>query len=201
MRRIAFAAICLMSAMLPAGGAWAQAKVLTAPDAAPEKKAPDTAGNDRFIFEEVDEGILRLDTQAGTVSICGRGEAGWVCRSIPDDRQAFDAEVGRLQTENQALKDRLAAEKSAESSKPSITGTIPPAERKSVPEALGPKAPGPEAQAPAPVPPPAVVPPAASSPQPPSVAEAKAPLNPVHRLWQRLVEMMAGLRAELAKKT
>ena len=173
MRRFAAAASCMLALAVPAGGAWAQAKVLTQPPAA-------AASDDRFIFQEVDEGILRLDTRTGEVSVCGRAAVGWVCRSAPDDRQAVDAEVGRLQTENEALRRQL-AERSAESAKSGVTGTIPPADRKPAPGAA---------------PPAATVPPAA----PPEQRESRPALAAVDRLWRRLVEMMAELRADLQKK-
>jgi uncharacterized small protein (DUF1192 family) len=55
-----------------------------------------------------DGGVLRLDTRTGGVSNCAkRDTAGWACYSVPDERDALDAEIGRLQAETTRLKDEL----------------------------------------------------------------------------------------------
>jgi hypothetical protein len=41
------------------------------------------------------------------VSYCARRPAGWSCLATPDDRAAFELEIGRLQSENAALKKAL----------------------------------------------------------------------------------------------
>jgi len=69
-------------------------------------QAPDTEGN-RYQFNQVQDGYLRLDLKSGAVSLCSRGTAGWSCLAVPDDRAAFDAEIARLQGENVALKKTL----------------------------------------------------------------------------------------------
>src|SRR5215469_8269359 len=69
-------------------------------------QALDTEGN-RYQFNQVQDGYLRLDLKSGAVSLCSRGEAGWSCLAVPDDRAAFEAEIARLQGENVALKKAL----------------------------------------------------------------------------------------------
>jgi hypothetical protein len=69
-------------------------------------QAPDSEGN-RYQFNQVQDGYLRLDLKSGAVSLCSRGETGWSCLAVPDDRAAFDAEIARLQGENVALKKAL----------------------------------------------------------------------------------------------
>jgi len=72
----------------------------------PAHAAEETPG--RYSMSATDEGMLRLDTQSGAVSLC-TGKAGrWVCRSIADDRLALENEIDRLSDENQQLKDELA---------------------------------------------------------------------------------------------
>ncbi len=68
--------------------------------------APDTE-NGRYSMSQVGDGFLRLDTRTGAVSNC-TNKGGWVCRAVPDERSALDTEIGRLQSENQKLKDQLA---------------------------------------------------------------------------------------------
>ena len=52
---------------------------------------------------------MRLDTKTGAVSTCTNKGSGWACYAIPDERIALDAEIGRLQTENESLRAQLAA--------------------------------------------------------------------------------------------
>ncbi len=69
---------------------------------------PDTE-NGRYALSPAGEGgVLRLDTKTGTVSTCTNSGAGWACYAVPDERAALDAEIGRLQAENEKLKAQLA---------------------------------------------------------------------------------------------
>jgi len=64
----------------------------------------------RYKFSQVSDGsVLRLDTRTGAVSNCARRDtSGWACYLVPDERDALDAEIGRLQADNSRLKDELA---------------------------------------------------------------------------------------------
>lgn len=97
MRRTAAVALLLVLAATPA---------LTWPALA--QPAPD-AENGRFTFSPVPDGLMRLDTRTGQVSLCARRSAGWACQALPDDRTAYENEIGRLQNENVALKKVLIA--------------------------------------------------------------------------------------------
>jgi len=77
---------------------------ITAPARA--QSAADTE-NGRYTFSQVPDGTLRLDTRTGAVSICTRKDAGWACNSVPDERQAMENEIARLQIENGALKKEM----------------------------------------------------------------------------------------------
>ena len=69
---------------------------------------PDTE-NGRYALSPAGEGgVLRLDTKTGTVSTCTNSMAGRACYPVPDERAATDAEIGRLQVENEKLKAQLA---------------------------------------------------------------------------------------------
>ena len=70
--------------------------------------APDSE-NGRYTFSQVPDGMLRLDTRTGAVSLCARKEAGWACNTVPDERQALENEIARLQRENGALKKDMLA--------------------------------------------------------------------------------------------
>src|SRR6476646_10613135 len=70
--------------------------------------APDTESG-RYSFSQVSDGMLRLDTRSGAVSICAKKDAGWACNSVPDERAALENEIARLQSENGALKKEMLA--------------------------------------------------------------------------------------------
>lgn len=79
--------------------------------------APDTE-NGRYALSPTPDGVLRLDTRTGAVSTCNNSGAGWACYAVPDERAALDAEIGRLQADNDKLKADLAARE------PTVTGKI-----------------------------------------------------------------------------
>jgi hypothetical protein len=76
------------------------------------------AENGRYVLSPVTDGVLRLDTRTGIASICTDKGTGWACYAMPDERAAFDEEVGRLQKDNEALKAQLAQRE------PPVTGKI-----------------------------------------------------------------------------
>jgi hypothetical protein len=78
---------------------------------------PDTE-NGRYTLSPVADGVLRLDTRTGAVSTCNNNGTGWACYAVPDERAALDAEIGRLQADNEKLKAQLAEREST------ITGKI-----------------------------------------------------------------------------
>jgi hypothetical protein len=76
------------------------------PEAAPT--APPAGSEDsRYSFHRAEDGYLRLDVRTGQVSLCSRRQVGWACQVIPDDRAVLETEIGRLQSENGALKKAL----------------------------------------------------------------------------------------------
>lgn len=69
-----------------------------------ETALPDNE-NGRYTFTPTNNGVLRLDTRSGRVTNCNdKGGNGWSCVATPDERVAFDTEIGRLQLENARLK-------------------------------------------------------------------------------------------------
>jgi hypothetical protein len=76
--------------------------------AAIAESMPDSE-NGRYTLSPVADGVIRLDTRTGTVSTCNNSGTGWACYAVPDERSALDAEIGRLQADNERLKAELAA--------------------------------------------------------------------------------------------
>lgn len=58
----------------------------------------------RYAFAPVEGGALKLDTQTGKVSLCAKGPTGYTCEAVPDSRDAYEAEIARLQREIATLK-------------------------------------------------------------------------------------------------
>jgi hypothetical protein len=85
--------------------------------AAAAQPLPD-AENGRYALSPVADGVIRLDTRTGAVSTCTNTGNGWACYVVPDERAALDAEIGRLQDDNEKLKTQLAARD------PVVTGKI-----------------------------------------------------------------------------
>ena len=85
--------------------------------AAAAQPMPD-AENGRYALSPVTDGVIRLDTRTGAVSTCTNTGNGWACYVVPDERAALDAEIGRLQDDNEKLKAQLAARE------PVVTGKI-----------------------------------------------------------------------------
>jgi hypothetical protein len=73
--------------------------------------------NGRYTLSAVKDGVVRLDTRTGTVSTCTDKGNGWACYVVPDERAAFDTEIGRLQKETETLKAQLAAKDSSATGK------------------------------------------------------------------------------------
>src|SRR5580698_7908321 len=77
--------------------------------AAAAQAMPETE-NGRYALSPVADGVIRLDTRTGAVSTCTNSALGWACYAIPDEREALDQEIGRLQADNEKLKAQLAAQ-------------------------------------------------------------------------------------------
>lgn len=96
-----------MRIILPA--ALAGVLLAVAPALAQSTATPPSAENGRYTFNQIDGGMLRLDTQTGEVSRCAKAETGWSCQPVPDERAALEREIARLQQENAALKKDMLA--------------------------------------------------------------------------------------------
>jgi hypothetical protein len=93
------------------------AAMLIVSGAATAQSMPDNE-NGRYAMSATSDGVLRLDTRTGAMSTCNNSGAGWACYAVPDERAAMDAEIGRLQADNEKLKAELAARE------PVVTGKI-----------------------------------------------------------------------------
>jgi hypothetical protein len=80
--------------------------ILVATSGAVAQSMPDNE-NGRFALSPIPDGLIRLDTRTGAVSTCNNAGAGWACYAVPDERAAYDAEIGRLQAENEKSKAEL----------------------------------------------------------------------------------------------
>ena len=101
---------------LSASVAAAAVAIFLGANAALAQSMPDTE-NGRYALSPAADSVLRLDTRTGAVSTCNNhSTAGWACYAVPDERAALDAEIGRLQAENEKLKADLSQRE------PTVTG-------------------------------------------------------------------------------
>lgn len=70
------------------------------------KLTPDTE-NGRFTMSPVTDGVMRLDTRTGQVSLCRKKNESWACEAVADDRAAYEKEIGRLQNKVTSLEAEL----------------------------------------------------------------------------------------------
>lgn len=76
---------------------------LVAGSALSQGAMPATQGG-RFSLQQVEGGVIRMDTQTGALSMCKRQTGDqWVCESLPDERKALQLEIDRLAKENSEL--------------------------------------------------------------------------------------------------
>jgi hypothetical protein len=66
-----------------------------APPQAPTQtqENPQPPSSDRYSFNRVEGGLLRLDNRSGEVAYCSARATGWACEVVAIDRSASDAEV------------------------------------------------------------------------------------------------------------
>lgn len=84
MRLLLSALLCVTTFCL----APAQAQLVTEPLA-----------DDQYHIVQIADGILRIDRQSGEITECRDDGNGWICRLSADDRQAYEAEINRLDME------------------------------------------------------------------------------------------------------
>jgi hypothetical protein len=107
-------------------------------------QAPPDAENGRYALTPMGGGFIRLDTRTGVVSHCEDKGSGWACYALPEEHVALDKEIGRLQAENQKLREQLTARESTTGGKsrqtlPKSESSRPGESGATVPKADGPK--------------------------------------------------------------
>jgi hypothetical protein len=132
---------------------------------------PTGTENGRYSFFQVRDHFMRLDTRTGQVSQCRWSTAGWSCQEVPSERTALESEIGRLQSENAALKKELLARGLA----------LPGGVKEEAPVGNAPDS-KPDAKS-------------------PSQAELDRVLNFMERVWRRLVEMIVDLQRDMQPKS
>lgn len=94
----------ILSAVRPSALCCAILLIAAPAFAQPAPPADPTVASPRFAFAPADGGALKMDTQTGKVSFCAKGPSGFACEAVPDSRDAYEAEIARLQAENARLR-------------------------------------------------------------------------------------------------
>jgi hypothetical protein len=158
--------------------------VCTAGTGAIAESMPDT-DNGRYKLAPVADGVIRLDTRTGTVSTCNNSGTGWACYAVPDERAALDAEIGRLQADNERLKAELAAREPVVSGK--TDEALPKSDplKKAEPKASEPKSADGERKIEIPL---------------PSDQDVDRVVSFLERAWRRLMEMANRMQKDVSGK-
>jgi hypothetical protein len=61
----------------------------------------------RYTLEKTAEGYVRMDTVTGEMSICTERDGQLLCRLAADERDAWQDEIGRLETRLEAVSGSL----------------------------------------------------------------------------------------------
>ncbi len=61
----------------------------------------------RYTMTPTKDGILKLDTKTGLVSLCHRSSSGWSCESVDDNESGLRDRLRRLEKENARLRAQL----------------------------------------------------------------------------------------------
>ncbi len=67
----------------------------------------------RYTMTPTKDGVLKLDTFTGSVSLCQRQNSGWACEGIEDSNSRLQDRIRELESENRQLRSRLEAQKMA----------------------------------------------------------------------------------------
>ncbi len=68
-------------------------------------KAEEPGG--RYSMTPTANGVIRLDTQTGAMSLCTGPTGQWSCQDMNDSQRTLTAEIDRLRAENKSLKDQV----------------------------------------------------------------------------------------------
>lgn len=144
-------------------------------------QAPETE-NGRYTLAPLPDGsFVRLDTRSGAVSKCANAPSGWECRVLPDERAALDAEIGRLQADNESIRSKLAEASTSKRSDKS-DGSVPKG------DSLAPTVPhSPEGDRKIEIP-------------LPSDRDVDRVMGLIERAWRRLMEMAGRLQRDSSGK-
>jgi hypothetical protein len=141
--------------------------------------------NGRYTFSPVADGLIRLDTRTGTVSTCNNTGTGWACYAVPDERSALDAEIGRLQADNERLKAQLAAREPTDGGKTDEALPKSDSLKKGEPKAAEPKAADGERKIEIPL---------------PSDQDMNRVVSFLERAWRQLMEMANRMQKDVSGK-
>jgi hypothetical protein len=144
---------------------------------------PDTE-NGRYSLQPSGDGVIRLDTRTGVLSYCSSSASGWACYMAPDERKAMDAEIGRLQAENEKIKAQLASANAGKTDE-----ALPKSDKQDAPKQDNPKTAQGGSQGGRKIEIPL-----------PSDADMDRVISFLERAWQRLVDMANRMQKDASGK-
>lgn len=79
---------------------------VTAPPAFAQPATTDAAPDGepvRYTMQPVEGGLMKLDTRTGRMTFCSARAGAWICELVPEERTAYEDEIGRLNEHIAAL--------------------------------------------------------------------------------------------------
>jgi len=136
--------------------------------------APSAEDSGHYSFHRMGDGFIRLNSRTGHLAQCGWDAAGWFCKTVPDERVAFEGEIARLQRQNAELKKSLLSR-----GLDLPAGVTADAPASKAPDTVENNAQGPKA---------------------PVEADLDRAFAYMKNVWRRLVEMMIDLQRDIQRK-
>jgi hypothetical protein len=64
-------------------------------------------GGGRYSMTPTPNGVVRLDTQTGAMSLCTGSTGQWSCQDMNDSQRTLVAEIDKLRADNKSLRDQV----------------------------------------------------------------------------------------------
>jgi hypothetical protein len=99
-------------------------------------EANGAVGDQNYTMVPAEGRHLKIDRRTGRVSVCDDKNGNWNCRLVADDREAYEDEIARLETENDELRRQLSETTSELAQRDQTDNWIGPEDEKKLDEFL-----------------------------------------------------------------
>jgi hypothetical protein len=96
--------------------------------------AAESGDTGRFTLMPYEDGLLRLDSRTGGISLCAIESGSVQCRAGADERAALEAEIERLARDNADLRAKIANAPATEAPPPASPAPTPAPRTEAIPD-------------------------------------------------------------------